>query len=373
MKIITVIFIIVSLSSCCMKNNEEAKVKEDSSVATFYIGTYTLGASEGIYKYALNNDGSLDSIALVAKSESPSFLAITSDKKYLIAGNEVSKENGEGTVETYAIKGSTLDFLSRSNSGGAHTCHVQVNDAGMVVVANYSGGNVGVLNIDSLGVLSDLLDVKQHEGKGLHSRQEAPHAHSAWFTPDGKEVIAVDLGTNELWFYDIENDGLIAKSQQKLAMADSAGPRHLTFHPNGKLIYVLNELNGTVSTVVKNSEGVYEITNTITTLPDDFKEFNKCADIHMSSDGKFLYASNRGHNSIVIYAVDAVGDLSLLGFEPTRGEEPRNFSLTHDENYLLVANQNSDNIVSFKRNSETGLLTFVDDVYAPAPVCLLFE
>jgi 6-phosphogluconolactonase len=371
MKYFVLLNLIVVLVSCKMEKKEQSKL--DIVSAYFYVGTYTHGASEGMYKYALNADGTLDSVSLVAKTENPSFLALTHDKKFLIAGNEIKKENGEGTVESYAVESNGLKFLSRTNSGGAHTCHVQVNDHGLVIAANYTGGNVGLLKLDSLGKLSQLLEVKQHVGKGTTDRQESPHAHSAWFTQDGTEVIAVDLGTNELWFYDMVDGRLIAKEQQRLAMADGAGPRHLTFHPNGKSIYVLNELNGTISTVIKNAEGIYETTNTVTTLPDNFKEFNKCADIHITNNGKFVYATNRGHNSIAIFLVDDKDVLHLVGFEPTKGEEPRNFKLSPDEKFLLVANQNSDNIISFKRDIETGLLTFVNEINAPAPVCILFE
>jgi 6-phosphogluconolactonase len=155
-------------------------------------------------------------------------------------------------------------------------------------------------------------------------------------------------------------------------MAEGAGPRHLTFHPNNKWIYVLNELNNTVS-LVKEKNEAYEVDFSIATLPKDFTAFSKAADIHISKDGKFLYASNRGHESIVIYEVNPEnGTLKTIGYQPVLGKHPRNFSLSPDEKYLLVANQDTNNIVSFKRDAKTGELTFVSEVAAPMPVCILF-
>ncbi len=359
--------------------NCQMKIETAESELTnypFYVGTYTWEKSEGIYKYMLNADGSLDSIGLVAKTESPSFLAISKDKKFLIAGNEIKKDNGQGTVESYLIEEQGLTLKDSHSSGGAHTCYVGINENNQILVANYTGGNVALMQLSNEGEFTETFDVQQHEGKGTTDRQEGPHAHSIWFVPQSKEAIAVDLGTNELWFYTInDEDGkLVAQEQAKLAMADGAGPRHLTFHPSKPWIYVLNELNGTVSQVVKNSMGEYEIIQSVSTLPEDFTEYNKCADIHFSPDGKFLYASNRGHNSLAIYKVNELtGVMARVGFESTRGDEPRNFSITSDGKYVLVANQVSNNIVSFKRNADSGQLTFVDEIYAPLPVCVLFE
>ena len=156
-------------------------------------------------------------------------------------------------------------------------------------------------------------------------------------------------------------------------MASSAGPRHLTFHPNKKWIYVINELNWTITHLEKNENGTYKKKLTIPTTPEEFTDENTCADIHISADGKFLYASNRGHNSIVIYSINAQdGSLTLVGHESTKGQGPRNFSLSPDNDYLLVANQITNNIVSFKRDKSTGLLTFVHQIKAPTPVCILF-
>jgi len=192
---------------------------------------------------------------------------------------------------------------------------------------------------------------------------------------DGNTIISVDLGTNELWFshLDIQSQKLILSDAQTLKMSEGAGPRHLTFHPNGKWIYVLNELNTTVVLVQKTENGKYIKGSPVSTLPLGYTDANTCADIHISSDGNFVYASNRGHNSIAIYKVNANnGSLTLIDHQSTLGNGTRNFSLSPNDNYLLVANQHTNNIVSFKRDKNTGLLTYMDQIEAPTPVCILF-
>lgn len=346
---------------------------EKMTKTSFYVGTYTNGESKGIYKYAINNVGELSIIGLVAETNNPSFITKTKDSKTLLAVEETD-EKGTGFVKSYAIANDTLLFKSKSKSGGAHPCFITVNENNQVLVANYTGGNVGVLQVDDQNGLTNLLDVQQHTGKGTTSRQEAPHAHSTWFHPNKKDVISVDLGTNELWFsrIDISSKKLMFQKQKTLEMQKGAGPRHLTFHPNNKWIYVLNELNNTVS-LVKEKDDMYFLDVSISMIPTGYTAYTKGADIHISKDGKFLYASNRGHNSIVIYKVNPKnGTLELVEFENVKGTNPRNFSLTPDQKFLLVANQDTNNIVCFQRNISTGKLTFISEIKAPNPVCILF-
>jgi 6-phosphogluconolactonase len=339
------------------------------------VGTYTDGQSEGIYRFELLSDGKLRDKGLVAKTENPSFLALSAKGDYLLAVNEVSNKENMGYVTSYKIKNDSLFQIDQKPSGGAHPCHLTVRSDDYVVVANYTGGNMGLLKLDKNGALSGLLDVQQHQGKGSHERQEAPHAHSGWITPDGK-LISVDLGTNQLWFSEINpvSNRFVASTPATYTMGEGAGPRHLAIHPTQDWIYVVNELTSSISLIKKDSTtNNYLSLQTIATLPEGFTEPNTCADIHISSDGKFVYASNRGHNSIAIFTVEPdTGILNLSGHESTMGDTPRNFTLSPDTNFLLVANQNSDNIVSFQRNIDTGLLTFVDKIEVPNPVCLLF-
>ncbi|MFK8058563.1 MAG: lactonase family protein [Polaribacter sp.] len=353
----------------CKTNMDKKAIKNTS----FYVGTYTKKDSKGIYEYQISDTGKLTKIGLVAETINPTFLAKTKDHKTLFSVGETNK-NGTGFIKSFKIEKDSLVEISKEESGGSGPCFVAINDDNYILAANYGGGSVGLLKADNQGKLSTLLNVQQHSGKGTTNRQKAPHAHSAWFHPAKKEVISVDLGTNQLWFSKIDktNNQLVFTDQKTLKMAYGAGPRHLTFHPNKKWIYVLNELNNTVS-LIKEKEDTYYVDFSISTLPEEFTEFSKAADIHITKDGKFLYASNRGHESIVIYEVNPKnGSLEIVGYEAVLGKHPRNFSLSPKENFLVVANQDTDNIISFKRDAKTGLLTFVSEISAPSPVCILF-
>lgn len=367
MKKILILFAFTLFFNC-----QDSKMKEEITTS-FYVGTYTKKDSKGIYKYQLSKQGKLKPIGLVTETINPTFLVKSNDAKTLFAVGETTAD-GKGIIKSFKIEKDTLQLISREETGGAGPCFVTANHNNYIVAANYRGGNVGLLKADTTGKLSALLHVQQHVGKGITKRQEAPHAHSAWFHPTKKEVISVDLGTNQLWFSTIDTvkNEFVFTAQKTLQMADGAGPRHLTFHPNNKWIYVLNELNNTVS-LVKEKDNHYYVDFSIPTLPKDFTAFSKAADIHISKDGLFVYASNRGHESIVIYKVHPTnGTLTTIGYESVLGKHPRNFSLSPDEKFLLVANQDTNNIVSFKRDVETGKLTFISEVAAPMPVCILF-
>lgn len=376
MKLYTIALVILLLTVSCKKDKIN-KDKANENSTSFYVGTYTDGDSKGIYKYTLHKDGTIDSIGLAATTDNPSFLAKSTNGNYLLAVNEIIGKDSMGSVESFKIDGNKLNLISKKLSGGAHPCFVSINDDGYVLTANYTSGSVGLLHLNADGKLSDLLSIQQHTGRGSNpKRQEGPHAHSAWFDGNNGDVIAIDLGTNELWLskLDTTEKKLIAKNPATLKMAPGVGPRHLAIHPNHQWIYVINEMGGTIRQVIKTNEGLYVKGPTISTLPLDFKGENTCADIHVTNDGKFIYASNRGHNSIAIFSVNQDnGQLSLVGFESVKGDGPRNFSLSPDENYLIVANQKTNNIVSFKRNKTTGMLKFIDEIKAPKPVCIVFK
>ncbi|WP_255084768.1 lactonase family protein [Zhouia amylolytica] len=369
MKKLLITSLTLMLIVSCKKEKEKQDTAEEKkeNVTYFYVGTYTDKESRGIYRYALSEDGSLEKQKLLAATENPSFLSYTADKAYLLAVNE----NETGTVESYQITPDSLVFINRSSSGGAHPCFVTTTPDNYVLTANYTGGNTGLLKLDANGKLSDLLDIHQHHGDTLNARQTGPHAHSVWVQPD-RSLVEVDLGTNQLWFSEIKNDSLIAKAPATLDMNPGDGPRHMTFHPNGTYAYVINELSSSIVTLKKNAEDKWEKQSTISTLPADFKGDSYCADIHISSDGQYVYGSNRGHNSIAIFKVEENGELMNIGFDSVRGDWPRNFALSPDQDFLLVANQNSNNIIAFKRDQTTGLLTYVSEVAAPSPVCILF-
>lgn len=375
------ILLLIQLVACNKKtketissSEEQLQTASEKYLTPFYVGSYTDEGSEGIYRYAIDTSGQLVNLGLVAKTNNPSFLTRSKDHKYLLAVNEVD-DNNTGYISSFAITASEDSLIAINSviSAGANPCYITTNQKGYVLTANYSGGNIALHYINPNGELSDVLDVQQHQGGGTHIRQDKPHAHSSRFIAGTDKIITADLGTNELWLSTLDTiNHTISDQVIQLAMAAEAGPRHLEFHPSGKWIYVVNELDATVTQLSNSKEG-YKITKTISTLPEEYKQANKCADIHISKDGKFLYASNRGHDSIVMYSVNLdTGNLTYIGYESTKGDTPRNFAISPDGKYMLVANQDSNNIVSFHRDQETGLLTYIGAIQALKPVCILF-
>jgi len=369
MKNIFIFLFLSVLSGCNLDQDEALNSKEDY---IFYAGTYTGSGSRGIYRGTIDANGYMVLEGLAAETENPSFLAMNRSRNVLLAVNETGPE---GSVGSYQISGDTLIKLSGRKSGGAHPCFVDISDNGYVLTANYSSGTIGLLKIDRDGKLSELLDLKQHEGQSVTERQQGPHAHSASFMEGSTGVLSVDLGTDEVWFWDLDTaeKKLLPAKQQKLFISPGAGPRHTAFHPKEEWIYVVNELNNTVSLLQRGSETYYHKGPSVATLPEDFSGESFCADIHISSDGKFVYVSNRGHNSIAIFRVEPeTGHLNLAGLSPTCGEWPRNFALTPGDKFVVVANQHSNNIVSFSRDANSGMLSAVDTIALAEPVCILF-
>ncbi len=244
--IIVLLFLIIVL---IIKNNNKKNAPKEQNGNVFYLGTYTQKNSNGIYKYVLKDDGYIDSLGLVAKAENPSYLAKSFDKKYVLAVSEIQ----DGEVKSFKIKDDSLEFVSENSSGGAHPCFISINEEGYVLTANYSSGTVGLLKLDEKGMLSDLLDVQQHHGKGITERQKSPHAHSAWFEKNGENIISVDLGTDELLFsiIDHKRQKFVSSEQRSLKLVPGSGPRHIAFHPGGNWIYSVNELNSSISLIKK--------------------------------------------------------------------------------------------------------------------------
>lgn len=354
--------------------NKEILSKENNN-STFYVGTYTEGDSKGIYKYVLMGDGTLRKIGLVATTDNPTFLTMSYDKKHLLACQSNAKEK-TSSIKSYRISEDSLLINNSSTTGGFRPCFISVNNLGYVLTANYHSGNIALHKLNSKGELSKLLYNQQHYGNSITDRQKEPHAHSVYFNPVSSEVVSVDLGTDELWFSNLDTvlQVLVPSEPYKISMAPGAGPRHLNFHPNNAWVYVINELNSTITMIQKNTKGIYEKLASVSTLPNDYIGENTCADIHISLDGRFLYASNRGHNSIAIFSINPDnGSLKFVALESVRGDWPRNFSLTPNNDFIVVSNQFSNNLVSFKRNKKTGLITYVDQIQAPTPVCILFD
>ena len=349
---------------------------------TLYVGTFTSSNSEGIYIYRMDQaTGELRQIKAV-KSVNPSFLVLDRNKRYLYAVNEVPEFGGKpgGAVSAFAIDSPNGDlrFLNQQSSRGADPCHLTVDsNRKNLLVANYTGGSVAVLPIRRDGSLGTASDLKQHEGSSIKQQQKGPHAHCVILDRSERYALVADLGIDKvmLYRYDKTNGRLVPGKQAWAPLQAGAGPRHLTFHPNGKYAYVINELDSTLSVFqYEESTGTLSLVETVSTLPSNFSGTSFCADVHVSRSGSFLYGSNRGHDSIVVFAIDRdSGRLTQLEHVSTEGKWPRNFTLDPTGKFLLVANQRSDDVVTFKIDSQTGRLQSTGRVAKiPMPVCLRF-
>jgi len=344
-----------------------------------YVGSYTTTDKEGIAIFEFDPlDGDLKYLTTVAGIKNPSYLAIHPKKKLLFAVNETDNfgAGNTGAISSYAIdpiQGS-LRLLSQVSSLGVSPCYVTIDQSGSnALVANYSSGNVAVFPVESGGILSQGSMV-QHQGSGPNKdRQSGPHAHSIMFDNKYAFALAADLGTDKVYSYAIGKNPSSLMLQNEFSLSPGAGPRHLDFHPNNKFVYVINELNSTITACTYDAKtGKLTEISSVSTLPEGFSGANSCADIHISKDGRFVYGSNRGHDSIVVFAVDqSSGKLTLVSHHPVKGKTPRNFMIDPTGKFLLVANQNSNNIIVFKVDTETGKLIFNGvEVKTPKPVCL---
>lgn len=349
-----------------------------------FFGTYTRGGeSEGIYVCRLDlATGALKNLKLAAKTKNPSFLALHPGGKFLYSVSEIADFNGKrtGAVSAFSIDTANgkLGFLNKKPSGGGGPCHLVVDHAGRnVLVANYGGGSVNVLPIGSAGKLADPTGFVQHKGSSVNPRrQKGPHAHSINLDVKGNFAFAADLGLDKVLVYrfDGSKGTLVPNKVPSVTVAPGAGPRHFAFRPDGRFAYVINEIVSTVTAFAYNSKaGVLSPFQTITTLPADFKgKGNSTAEVQVSPDGKLLFGSNRGHDSIAIFRIDeTTGRLTSLGNQATGGSTPRNFGVDPTGRFLLAANQNSGTVVVF-RITEKGLSRTKFTLEVPRPVCVKF-
>lgn len=340
-----------------------------------YVGTYTSGVSEGIYVLDLAPDGSLQAPRLAAKTSNPSFLAVHPTRPVLYAvGEGAGPEGGADRVRAYSIEpAGSLAALSNHSAEGQGACHVAVSpEGGQLAIAHYGSGSVCGIALNGEGRLMDTDFLKRHSGSSVNaSRQEAPHAHNVLYAPGAKLLYVADLGLDKVLAYSLDKP---VKPVAEAALPPGAGPRHLALHPNGRYLYCVNELNSTI-TCFEKREGSAEMKaiQNITTLPEDYKGENYPAEIAVHPSGAFVYASNRGHDSIASFAVDAAtGKLMALAHSSTGGAWPRHFMVTAKGDFLLVANQKSDNIVSFRIDTKSGIpSTTGHSVGVPSPVCLV--
>lgn len=344
------------------------------------IGTYTKGKSEGIYVYEFNPaTGEAKPVSITKGIANPSYLAVSPDRKYVYAVSEMNNGGNGGIVFSYTFDASTgiMQPINNQPSGGDDPCYVAVDITGQWVVAgNYSSGSLKVMKSDN-GSLQESDRVFTHEGSGPNSeRQEKAHVHSTFFSPNQRFVYVPDLGIDKIVTYGFDAKTGAMKRVSDVSVEPGGGPRHIEFHPNGRYAYVMEELKGRVS-VFRAEAGSGKLTKIQSALStaDGFRGFAGSADIHISKDGRFLYASNRGDaNDIAIFAVNSqTGMIKRIANQPVLGIAPRNFAIDPTGRYLLAANMNSDQIVVFARDEKTGKLTDTGKrINVPTPVCLKF-
>jgi 6-phosphogluconolactonase len=349
-----------------------------------YVGQYTrTGKAEGILTYERDPDsGRLRLLHAIAERD-PSFLAFDPSRRLLFAVNELrlAQHEGHGTVASFAVDGATgaLALLSRRSTEGGEPCHVTTDPTGTVVlVANHEDGSVSVFPLSPDGQIGPLSDLVRHEGSGPAPSQKGPHAHFVTFDPTGQRILVADKGIDKVMLYRLDRGAgpkLVPDSQPFFRLHPGAAPRHIAFHPNGRFVYINGEADLTVTAFSYDAAaGTFRELHNLSTLPGGARaERQSTAQILVHPNGRFLYVSNRGHNSIAIFAIDQeTGRLTALGHEPTQGQTPRNFVIDASGAFLYVANQNSDTIAHFRIDEETGRLTPTGDMTpVAAPVCLL--
>lgn len=349
-----------------------------------YVGTYThRGTSEGIYIYRLDTaTGALTPVGVARGVQNPSFLALDPQCRYLYAVNETMTFEGQpgGGITAFAVdpQSGALTLINSQCTHGGAPCYVSVDRTGRYVyVANYMGGNAAAFPVRAGGGLDPASAVVQHAGSGVNPRrQEGPHAHSITLDLTNRFAFVADLGIDKVMVYrlDLEGGTLSPHTPPSVEVDAGAGPRHMAFHPNGRYAYLITEMGNTIIAYAYDAaRGTLTARQAVPALPEDFAGRSTCADIHVAPSGKFLYGSNRGHDSIVIYAIDAeTGLLTYVDHVPTLGKTPRNFAIDPTGTYLFAAHQDSDSIVTFRIDQETGQLAPAGQVTeVPMPVCVI--
>src|SRR5262245_55379187 len=347
-----------------------------------FVGTYTARDSKGVYAYRFSAASKeLIPLGLVAETPNPSFLAIDPTGRFLYAVNELEKYQGEasGSVSAFAIdkKSGQLSLLNEVSSLGTDPCYVSLDQSGRyVLVANYGSGSVAAFPVLKDGSLGEAASFVQHSGTGPdRERQEGPHAHWVGVMPDNHFAMAVDLGIDEVLVYRLndKNGSLSANDPAFVKLEPGSGPRHLDFHPNSRFVYVISELESKINVFSYDAQrGALQPLQSIATVPKEFSGTNYPAEIRVHPNGKFLFASNRGHDSVAVFSIDQKkGTLSPVGHFSTHGKNPRNFEIDPSGSHLFVANQESGNIVIFEIDQATGKLTSTGQVlHVDSPVCL---
>lgn len=350
-----------------------AQVADSLNSFKLLVGTYTNAKSEGVYVYNFNSKtGHSDKVSSVFTPD-PSYLAVSNAHKFVYAVNERGGERGAGMVTSFTYKNGQLTKLNEQTTKGDDPCYLSFDGSGKWLVAgNYTGGNFALFPVMEDGSVGVATSVTNHSGKSVNvERQEKAHVHCTIFSPDNKYLLVADLGTDEVFVYSFnEKTGALGKPVIT-KVSPGAGPRHLVFHPNGKYLYLVEELIGSVQ-AYKYKNGKLKPQQTISIVQHKSSGKIGAADIHISADGRFLYTSNRGDaNELSVFSVNNDGNLKIVGHQSVLGLTPRNFTIDPTGNFLLVANQNSDEVIVFKRNKKTGELTDSKErIKIPNPVCL---
>ena len=393
---------VLILAACVYGFSEPTGKRSRSREYILYVGTYTISekntftGSHGIYAFRIDENPEenpadkspakglrVSALGVAAQTTNPSFLAADPTQHFLYAVNELTKYKGAstGSITAFAIdqKSARLTYLNEVPSRGADPCYISFDKTGkFALVANYTGGSVAVFPVLKDGHIGDATGFVQHQGKGVRpDRQEGPHAHWIETTANNRFAIASDLGLDELLVYRFDPvKGTLAPNDPGFVkLSPGTGPRHVAFTPDQKFVYSVDELNSTITAFSYDAvRGVLRSLDTVSTLPNGFSGNNDTAEIHVHPNGKFLFASNRGSDSIAVFAIDQrSGHLSLVDHFPTQGKTPRNFEIDPSGNFLLVANQDSDNIVIFRIDAKSGKLTPLDQTLSvPSPVSLRF-
>ncbi len=382
------VLVLLTLTIGARRGAAQSPPSADGTLA--YVGTYTGGESKGIYLFRLRTENLevsqnhfLEPLGLAAETPSPSFLAIDPARDLLFAVNEIDELDGQpgGGVSAFSIDRATgkLALINQQSSRGAGPCHIVLDGSGRhVVVANYGGGSVAVLPVDADGKLGPATDFVQHQGNSVNpDRQSGPHAHCVTFDPTGKYVFVCDLGLDQVvaYKYDAEAGKLLPNDPPFAALAPGAGPRHMAFRPDGKFAYVLNELDSTVTAFAYDfARGALREIQTLSTLPGYFDGPNSTAEIAVHPSGRYLYASNRGHESVVMFRIDSGdGTLTFVEDQGTGGRTPRHFALNANGSHMVIANQNTDTLLVCRIDAGNGRLQ-PSGVFTktPTPVCTVF-
>lgn len=356
---------------------------------TVYVSSFAAGEKGGIEALRLSlDDGKLTRLARTGGVENPFFIAVSPDRRFLYSvhalafGGEDDEE-----VAAYAIdkESGKLTLLNRQSAKGTATCYLEVDATGKtLLLANYSSGSVAAMPLREDGLLGEVASFIQHEGgsKVDPKRQDAPYAHSIIVSPDNRVAFAADLGLDMIIGYSLDatRAGLKLLIPARAASRPGAGPRHLAFAPDGKNLYSIDELSNTITRYAYDAEKVWSFTNaeagaipreeSISTLPEDFTGSSYCADLKITPDGKFLYGTNRGHDSLAIYGIGDDGVLTLIGFEPSRGKGPQNLLITPDGQWLLCANMPGNSLAVFRIGSDGKLTATGDLLEITMPSCI---